>query len=58
MEATLNININQLGITKLHMHVFHCKAFIHSVKSLLILIKKCSINNSQVKVTYESLNTS
>ena len=31
------ININQLGITKSHQHVFHCAAFIHTQKSLLKL---------------------
>ena len=28
----LNININQLGITKYHLHVFHHTAFIHTQK--------------------------
>ena len=33
----LGININQLGITKSNQHVFHCTAFIYTLKSLLKL---------------------
>ena len=29
----LNININQLGITKHHLHVFHHTVFVHITKT-------------------------
>ena len=33
----LKNNNNKMGLTKRHLHVFHCTPFIHTLKSVVTL---------------------